>query len=79
MKGVSWHKPGKKWLARINVWGKRIILRYFDDLEEAGLTYEEAGLTYDAAAKMIWSPRFQRLNFQANESDHIVLSDLSSG
>jgi len=35
VKGVSWHKPTQKWLARIVVDGKHIHLGLFDSLEEA--------------------------------------------
>jgi hypothetical protein len=45
-KGVSWHKPKEKWLARIRHEGKRIHLGYFTDIEEAAQAYKEAAVKY---------------------------------
>jgi hypothetical protein len=66
LRGVTWDKRDKKWKVRILVYGKNIHLGRFDDKEEAGLVW-------DAAAKIVWSPRFQYLNFLDCFSDHIVL------
>ena len=38
-KGVYWDKRMNKWIARISINGKKIILGYFDDENEAGLMY----------------------------------------
>ncbi len=35
VKGVTWYKPYNKWVARIKVQKKRILLGYFDSFEEA--------------------------------------------
>ena len=40
-KGVSWHKAGKKWQARICVDGKRIHLGLFDSEIEAARIYNQ--------------------------------------
>jgi hypothetical protein len=35
VKGVSWHKPSQKWVARITVFGRVMSLGSFDDVEDA--------------------------------------------
>jgi hypothetical protein len=45
-KGVSWYPKYGKWLARINISGKRIFLGYFDTAEEAHETYRIAAEKY---------------------------------
>jgi hypothetical protein len=67
LKGVSWNRRAKKWQAQI-VFGRHINLGLFEDLRLAGLTY-------DAASKLVFGLRFSCLNFSAEDSDHIVLSD----
>lgn len=57
-KGVAWHKPCKKWHARIHFNGKRISLGYFAVIEEAALAYNEA-------AKQLFG-EFARLNVLPN-------------
>lgn len=66
MKGIYWNKDDKKWYAQIGVKGKTNYLGSFDDKRLAGLTY-------DAAARLVWKPRFQRLNFMPWESADIIL------
>jgi len=39
-KGVSWHKPSKKWRTRIYLNGKPISLGYFNNEEEASQVYQ---------------------------------------
>ena len=58
-KGVCWHKPTKKWRARIKVDGKLIHLGLF--IEEF-----EAALAYDRAAKEYFGD-FAKLNFPIEE------------
>lgn len=41
-KGVHWHKPTKKWMAQIQVSGKKMNLGYFHDIIEAALAYDAA-------------------------------------
>ena len=41
-KNVYWDKAMSKWCALVNVYGKRKIFGYFDDVELAGLVAEEA-------------------------------------
>lgn len=45
-KGVNWHKPTKKWEAKLNVKGTKIHLGYFANLEVAAKTYADAALKY---------------------------------
>ena len=66
LKGVFWHVREQKWGSQIKVHRKIIHLGYFDNLRLAGLIY-------DAAAKLVWSPRFQKLNFTQWESKDIIL------
>jgi hypothetical protein len=40
-KGVSWHKPSKKWLAHISVDGKAKHIGIFDDEADAARAYDE--------------------------------------
>lgn len=54
-KGVVWHAKTKKWLARINVDGRQISLRYHDDPADAARAY-------DAAAQEHFG-EFAHLNF----------------
>ena len=53
-KGVSWHKPMKKWRARIVIKGKTTLLGYFD-------SEREAGEAYNAAARELFK-EFAKLN-----------------
>jgi hypothetical protein len=46
IKGVHWCKKDKKWIARINVNNKRIVLGYFNNLEFAELVINEARQKY---------------------------------
>lgn len=46
VRGVSWHKAKGKWCARISVNGKRILLGYFDEIEDAKSTYEKAAVKH---------------------------------
>lgn len=46
IKGVNWSKYHKKWIARIEVNGKRLYLGYFDSKEDATLTYDVCALMY---------------------------------
>ena len=39
-KGVSWHKPSRKWVAKININGKRKYLGSFNCPKEASEAYE---------------------------------------
>ena len=45
-KGVSWHKPTKKWGVKIRVCGKRIHLGHFTNKHRAAKIYNEAALKY---------------------------------
>lgn len=40
--GVNWHKHTHKWVARIQVEGKRIAIGYYDTPEEASEAYKKA-------------------------------------
>ena len=40
-RGVSWYKPGQKWLAQISIDGKQTHLGRFDDEETAARKYDE--------------------------------------
>lgn len=42
VRGVSWHKARKKWLARITFQGKSFHLGYFSDLNDAARARKEA-------------------------------------
>jgi hypothetical protein len=44
--GVSWHKLGKQWEAKISVKGKRKYLGLYDTIEEALAVRKEAERTY---------------------------------
>ena len=46
IKGVYWHKHGKKWYSNITVEGKVKRLGYFNDLKGAKKAVEEARLKY---------------------------------
>lgn len=46
VKGVSWHRRIKKWVARIGFQGKYIHLGYFIDIEDAKLTRKRAEERY---------------------------------
>ena len=48
-KGVSWHKPTKKWGVKIKLNGKSIHLGHFIDKHEAARIYNEAALKYHGA------------------------------
>jgi len=41
-KGVSWHRRKQKWYARIQVFGTRRFLGYFDTAQEAAVAYDAA-------------------------------------
>jgi hypothetical protein len=41
-KGVSWHKPSRRWVAFISIEGKNKNLGYFDDPELAHIAYKRA-------------------------------------
>lgn len=45
-KGVNWHKPNKKWVAKIRANDKNIHLGYFEDIELAHIAYSKAALFY---------------------------------
>jgi hypothetical protein len=42
IKGVSWHKAEKRWVARIQFQGKTYHLGYFDKIEDAAAARTEA-------------------------------------
>ncbi|WP_442951582.1 HNH endonuclease [Paenibacillus sp. GYB004] len=42
IRGVSWHKQNKKWVAQIKVNGKRMCLGFFSDIHEAERVVGEA-------------------------------------
>ncbi len=44
--GVSWHKPSRKWLARIKADSKRLHLGLFEDLSDAIAARQEAEIKY---------------------------------
>lgn len=46
VKGVSWHKKARKWIANITVNNIKKHLGYFDDVELAALVTEEARNKY---------------------------------
>lgn len=54
-KGVSWHKRGQKWQARIEVDGRTLYLGLFVDPAAAARMYDVAALAYHG--------EFARLNF----------------
>jgi len=54
-KGVTWHKRRKRWMARIQVRGRRITIGYFNDPLQAA--YE-----YDAFARNYFG-EYARINF----------------
>lgn len=41
-KGVSWNKVARKWDARIAFHGKRLLIGYFDTIEDASRAYDSA-------------------------------------
>ena len=55
-RGVTWHKRGGKWNARIHNDGRVVSLGLFDDVEDAARAY-------DVAAREWFGPEFARLNF----------------
>jgi len=58
-KGVSWHRSGQKWQARIRLNGKQVYIGVFND--EA-----EAARAYDCKAEKLFG-EFARLNFKKGE------------
>jgi len=46
VKGVYWHKIHKKWLARIQVNGKRMIVGYFNAIEDAKASIDAARIKH---------------------------------
>ena len=46
VKGISWHKPAKKWLVQIRFNGKNKYLGLFTDKHEAAESYRRAALLY---------------------------------
>lgn len=46
LKGVSWHKRVKKFQAQIQVYGKKICLGYYKDIQTAARAYNEAAKKY---------------------------------
>lgn len=54
-KGVTWNKPAKKWLAHIQIKGKKMHLGMFNDARVAALTYDAAAIELHG--------RFAKLNF----------------
>lgn len=44
VKGVSWHSPSGKWIARIRVCGKRKSIGSFDNIEDAKVAINKARL-----------------------------------
>jgi hypothetical protein len=70
LRGVSWRRWNKRWQVHIYIHGKSINLGCFDNKDEAGLVW-------DAAARLAWTPRFQRLNHPRITAHHITLSDLA--
>jgi hypothetical protein len=45
-KGVTWHKPKRKWNARIRIRGRTMSLGYFNDEIDAALAYDKAAKVY---------------------------------
>jgi hypothetical protein len=46
VKGVTWSKRERKWMAQIRVAGKRINLGYYSCIEDAGRAYRTAAMTH---------------------------------
>lgn len=42
VKGVYWHKRDKKWIAVLYVHGKKVVVGYFDNVQEAEKSINEA-------------------------------------
>lgn len=55
-RGVCWNKESGKWVAQIQLYGKKIFLGYFKD--EA-----DAARAYDLAAREYYTDGFYQLNF----------------
>jgi hypothetical protein len=46
LKGVSWHKKGKKWITQLKLNKKNIYLGLFKNKERAAVAYNEAATKY---------------------------------
>jgi len=46
LRGVSWSKPLKKWIAQITFEGEKMKIGYFSDKTSAHLAYQEASKKY---------------------------------
>lgn len=55
-KGVSWYKNLKKWVAQIQMNGKKINLGYYDTAEGAARAYDAAAVLYHGAYAVLNFP-----------------------
>jgi hypothetical protein len=60
-RGVKWHGPSNRYIARIRIHGKRTFLGAYWTKEEAALSYDRAARTYHGAGA--------RLNFPNKEME----------